>query len=158
MIRKKLKNLNKIEKIINLAKKFKIPVEFISTNHIYILRGLMLGIFVAMIPMPMQMGFILFLMTFLRFNVPLALLLCWITNPLTMPIIYFTEYKIGAFLLNIKIDTFDSSLEWIFDNLGSIFIPLYTGALVLSLTLSISSYFILKYIWYKSAIRERRSN
>ena len=58
-----------------------------------------MGTFVALTPtISIQMlvsGVICF---FLRYNIPVALAICWITNPLTAPFFYTYEYEFGLWL------------------------------------------------------------
>lgn len=35
---------------------------------------------------------------FLRVNIPVAILVCWVTNPLTAPVVYTLQYKLGVWL------------------------------------------------------------
>jgi len=61
--------------------------------------GLALGTFVALTPtFPFQMMIAGVLAYIFKVNVPLALSACWITNPLTMPIVYPLEYKLGEII------------------------------------------------------------
>lgn len=58
--------------------------------------GLAVGTFVALTPtFPLQMILAGIMAYSMKVNMPIALMACWITNPITMPIIYALEYKIG---------------------------------------------------------------
>jgi uncharacterized protein (DUF2062 family) len=149
--------LNKNKKFNNFLTKHKIPKEFFSTRRKYILRGLIIGLLIAFIPMPMQMFTVLFFIPFLRFNIVVSLAMCWITNPITMPFIYLAEYKLGSWLLGIKVENINLSLEWITNNFSSIFLPLYTGAITFSLIACSIAYIGLNYLWKKD-IEKRRGN
>ena len=62
-------------------------------------RGAATGLFWAMMPIPFQMlpsGITAF---FLRFNLPTAISVVWITNPVTWPFILYWQYRLGAWLL-----------------------------------------------------------
>jgi len=62
-------------------------------------RALAIGLFAAFaIPMG-QFALAAFLAVPTRANVPLAAVVTLVTNPLTMPPIYFAAYKLGTFLL-----------------------------------------------------------
>ena len=96
MIRKNLKKISKSEKLKAFVKKYKVPPEFLSTNRKMVSRGVLIGLFIAFIPMPMQMAAVLAMMPFVRFNVAIGLAMCWLSNPFTMPPMYYVEYlKIG---------------------------------------------------------------
>ena len=155
MIRKKLKHTTKHPKIREFLKKYNIPLEYFAASRKMITRGVFLGIFIAFIPMPMQMAATLLFTPFFRFNVPIAVAMCWITNPLTMPPIYYIEYLTGSFLLGIEPEPVQMTLDWFSSNLSKIFIPLYTGALFYSIVGSVSGYYLVNWLWKKSVKKER---
>jgi len=157
MLRKTLKKTTKHPKITEFLKKYNIPVEYFSATRKMIARGVFLGIFIAFIPMPMQMAATLLFTPFFRFNVPIAIAMCWITNPLTMPPIYYIEYLTGSFLLGIEPEPVQMTLEWFSANISKIFIPLYTGALFYSILGSIGGYYLVNWLWKKSVINERKN-
>jgi len=154
-MRKRLKNISKNEKIRNFMSNYKIPKEYLATNRKMITRAIFLGLFIAFIPMPMQMVAIIFFIPFIKFNVPLALAMCWVTNPFTMPIIYYVEYMTGSFILNIPIENVEMTLEWFSNNISNIFIPLYFGAFFYSIVLSTGSYFLVNFFWKLSVERDK---
>ena len=155
MIRRTLKNTSKHKKLKELVAKYKIPKEYLSTNRRMISKGVLVGLFIAFIPMPFQMLAVLLFMPFIKFNVPIGLLMCWVTNPFTMPIIYYIEYLTGSFLLNMKTQKVSITLEWFTNNLDNIFIPLYSGALFYSIVLSVLSYILVNYFWKSSVYKDR---
>lgn len=154
-MRKRLKKVTKNETINNFMKNYKIPQEYLATNRKMITRAILIGVFIAFIPMPMQMVAVMLFIPFIKFNVPLGLAMCWITNPFSMPIIYYIEYLTGSFILNIPIEKVDITIEWFSNNISNIFIPLYFGALFYSILLSISGYFLVNFIWINSVRKDR---
>ena len=156
MIRKTLKKTSKSEKIKAFIKKYKIPPEYLSTNRKMVSRAVLLGLFIAFIPMPMQMLAVIAFMPLFRFNVPIGLLMCWISNPFTMPPIYYIEYLTGSFLLGTSIEPVEMSLDWFSNNIDAIFIPLYSGALFYSVTISLSAFWLLNFIWKSSVHRDKK--
>lgn len=155
MIRKKLKQTSKSEKLKAFIEKSKVPPEFLLPNRKMISRGVFLGMFIAFIPMPMQMAAVLLFMPFFRFNVPIALAMCWITNPFTMPPMYYVEYHFGSFLLGMKTQPVELTLEWFSNNLDDIFIPLYFGALIFSIVGSILGYWAVNHFWKSSVHKDK---
>lgn len=158
MIRKTLKNTSKSDKLKAFIKKSKIPPEFLSTNRKMISRGVFLGIFIAFIPMPMQMGAVLLFMPLFRFNVPIALAMCWLSNPLTMPPMYYMEYLTGSFILGMKPEPVQLTLEWFSDNLNEIFIPLYFGTAMYSIFGSLLAYWAVNHFWKGSVHKDRKKH
>ena len=150
MIRKTLKNTTKSEKLKAFIKKSKVPPEFLQANRKMLSRGILLGIFIAFIPMPMQMALVLAFMPFFRFNVPIALAMCWLSNPFTMPPMYYMEYLTGSFFLGTEIGDVSISLEWFKENLDDIFIPLYVGTLFYSVFGSLLAYWGVNHFWKSS--------
>jgi uncharacterized protein (DUF2062 family) len=156
MIRNILKKTTTHPKIKEFLNKYNIPTEYFSANRKMIARGVFVGIFVAFIPMPMQMAFTVFLALFFRFNVPIAVAMCWITNPFTMPPIYYIEYLTGSYLLGIEPQSVEITLEWFTNNISKIFVPLYFGALFYSIVGSITGYFLVNWLWKLSVKKERK--
>ena len=150
MIRKALKKTTKSDKLKEFIKKSKIPQEFLFPNRKMITRGVVLGLFIAFIPMPMQMAATLLFMPFFRFNVPIAVAMVWITNPFTMPPIYMIEYYTGSFFLGSEIAHVELTIDWFKDNIDDIFIPLYTGALFYSVVSSFLAYWVVTFFWKRS--------
>jgi len=158
MIRKTLKKTSKSEKLKAFIKKSKVPPEFLSTNRRMISRGVLLGLLIAFIPMPMQMAAVLLFMPFFRFNVPIALAMCWITNPFTMPPMYYAEYHFGAFVLGMEPLNVELTLDWFTDNIDDIFIPLYFGAVVFSLVFGSLGYWAVNHFWKSSVHKDKQKH
>jgi len=156
MIRKTLKKTSKSEKFKSFLKKYKVPEHYLATNRRMVSRAVGLGIFIAFIPMPMQMLAVLAFMPILRFNVPIALAMCWLSNPFTMPPMYYMEYLTGTYLLGIQTVDVKMSIEWFSDNLDDIFIPLYTGTLFFSSIVSSLAYWAVNHFWHGSVHRDRK--
>jgi uncharacterized protein (DUF2062 family) len=157
MIRKILKKTSSHPKLRNFIKKYKIPPEYLSTSRKMISRGVLIGLFIAFIPMPMQMAAVLLFVPFVRFNVPVALAMCWLSNPITMPPMYYMEYLTGSYLLGIEPEPVEMTLEWFKENLDAIFIPLYFGTAVYSIFGSLTAYFLVNLLWKSSVDKERKS-
>ncbi|MBA1433137.1 MAG: DUF2062 domain-containing protein [Epsilonproteobacteria bacterium] len=156
MIRKTLKKISSHKKLRDFIKKYKILPEYLSTSRKMISRGVLIGLFIAFIPMPMQMAAVLLFVPFVRFNVPIALAMCWLSNPITMPPMYYMEYLTGSFLLGIEPEPVEMTLEWFKHNLDNIFIPLYFGTAIYSIFGSLTAYFLVNYLWKLSVERDRK--
>lgn len=64
--------------------------------------GSAVGVFVAFTPtVPLQMLVASTACIFLRCNIPAAIIACWISNPVTIPVIYALEYKLGAWISEV---------------------------------------------------------
>lgn len=107
-----------------------------------IARGMALGLFIGFTPtFGVQMALALLFALLLRQNKISTLIGVWITNPLTAPIIYGLEYKVGRMLLGLpplKIERFDwQTAQALGMQVGA---PLLLGCLVLGIPCSIIGY------------------
>lgn len=110
------------------------------------------GLFLAFIPIPGQMFIAAILAFYFRCNLAISVLLVWITNPLTMPPIFYAAYVIGSWLLmdpasNTLTPEFNLSLEWFQTELQLIWKPFMLGCLVMSIVSAILGYFLVRGLW-----------
>jgi len=129
--------------------------EIWSLSRRKVLGGVFIGIFVAFIPMPFQMVLVAFLAIIFKVNFPVTLPLVWISNPLTMPFIYFFEYEIGNFVLNVE-HPVKFSLEMMEKNISEIALSLYTGSFIVSTVLAFATVFILNLLWINDVKNRRK--
>jgi hypothetical protein len=153
LFKKKKTSSSKLDAFIE---KYNIPREYLSTNRKSVSAALFIGIFIGLIPMPFQMLLVLAMVTFFKFNVPLAISMVWLSNPLTMPFMYYIEYKTGVFLLALDPLKVELTMTWFHQHIGEIFIPLYVGTLFYCLTLSSSVYFLVNWLWIHSVKQEKK--
>ena len=156
MIRKTFKKISTNEKLKTFIKKYKVPLEYLSSNRKMVSKAVFIGLFIAFIPMPMQMLAVLAVMPFTRFNVPIALAMCWLSNPFTMPPMYYMEYLTGSFILGMETTPVEMTLQWFSDNIGNIFIPLYVGTAFYSVIISSLAYYLVNHFWRSSVKRNKR--
>ena len=144
-------------KIEEFIQKHKIPREYLSFNRKSVTRALLVGLFIAFIPMPFQMLAVLAVSPFFRFNIPIALAMCWLSNPFTMPPMYYMEYLTGCALLGIEpVHDVEMTVEWFKENLGDIFVPLYVGTFFYSFTVAPLVAFAVNWLWIRSVRKERK--
>lgn len=155
MIRRTFKNINANEKLKAFIQKYNIPVEYLSANRKMVSRAVLIGLFIAFIPMPMQMLAVIAVIPFARFNVPIALSMCWLSNPFTMPAMYYVEYLTGSFILGMETTPVEMTLEWFSDNIGNIFIPLYVGTAFYSIFGSALAYYLVNHLWRSSVQKDK---
>ncbi|MBU3015156.1 DUF2062 domain-containing protein [Poseidonibacter lekithochrous] len=156
-LRKILPSHEKIkeQKILKIFGKLLNKREIWSSSRRKILGGVFIGIFVAFIPMPFQMPLVALLAIIFNVNLPITILLVWISNPLTMPFIYYFEYELGNFVLNVK-DPIEFSFETMNENINEIALSLYVGTAITSTVLAFLSVFILNLLWIKDVRNKRR--
>jgi uncharacterized protein (DUF2062 family) len=61
------------------------------------------GLFLAFIPVPGQMVLAALGAVMLRCNLPISVGLVWITNPLTVPAIFYLAYQVGALIIDVPL-------------------------------------------------------
>ncbi|BFM48172.1 DUF2062 domain-containing protein [Marinomonas sp. THO17] len=117
-------------------------------NRRSVARAFFNGLFWAFIPMPFQMLAAAMFAIPLRANIPLSIALVWITNPITMPFVFYFNYKVGSLILGIESGKkFQLSVEWIWNKLEHIWLPLYTGSIVSGLVIGAISYVTIIVLW-----------
>ena len=120
------------------------------------------GLFMAFLPMPFQMIPAAALAILLRVNLPISVALVWLTNPITMPPIFYFCYTIGALVLDtpIRAVEFQISWEWINTELHRVWKPFLLGSLLVGTTCAAVSYFGIRALWRWHVVRdwERRKD
>ena len=121
--------------------------------------GIATGLFWAMIPIPVQMFTAAFSAVFFRVNLPISVALVWLTNPITMPPVFYFNYKFGTWLLGAPHDVgqFQPSLEWFSREIGAIWAPLYLGSFVLGTLLAVLGYGLMRVYWRWHVLKRFRA-
>jgi uncharacterized protein (DUF2062 family) len=117
------------------------------------------GLFWAMIPIPIQMVTSALSAIFFRVNLPISVALVWITNPLTIPPVFYTNYLVGIWLLGTpaSIGQFKLSVDWILAELNVIWKPLVLGSLVVAVILSATGYLVVRMYWRWNVLKKFRA-
>jgi len=157
MIRRAFKNGSaKNSKINQFIDTYNLPRSYLAINRKNVSKGAFVGLFWAFIPMPMQMLAVLATTPLTRFNVPIAISAVWLSNPLTMPPMYYMEYLTGNFLLGEEgIVGIEMTVDWFKNNFSRIFIPLYVGTAFYSIVVSSLVYLLINKLWIHSVKNER---
>ena len=74
-------------------------------------KGAAIGLFAAFVPLPFQMVMAAALAVFFSANLPLSVSLVWVTNPLTIPPLYYFCYKIGAVFFATKLPPYEGTTK-----------------------------------------------
>lgn len=113
------------------------------------------GIFSAFIPLPGQTLIAAGLALLFRCNLPLSVLLIWITNPFTFAPIFFLCYELGRWVLQTPPLHFSISLSW--DWLASqgqhVLLPLLVGSLLAGLVFGGLGYLGMQSLWRWTVVR-----
>ena len=125
--------------------------------------GVAIGLFWAMMPLPMQTILAAATAIIIRVNLPLSVIFVWVTNPITAAPIYFLAYELGTVLLNEPVQhvAFEFSIDWMTDTLVHIWQPLMAGCLLLGICSAAIGYVAIRLLWRMIALRKwnrRRTN
>ncbi len=112
----------------------------------HVAAGTATGLFWAMMPIPFQMVPSGLMAYFCRFNVPAAITVVWISNPITWPVILYWQYRLGAWLLGQKPQPLDS-VDAMLDTLSHVPLPLLLGCLISGLIIAPISYAVVAIAW-----------
>ena len=121
-----------------------------------------IGLFCAFLPVPSQMIIAAMLAVLFRCNLPIAVALVWISNPLTFPAILYFTYRLGAWLLDMRLETgaMPIELDWWINNLDNIGYPLLVGSLICGWVAGTTGFVVVRVLWRFHVIRrwkERRA-
>ena len=143
-------------KLDTFLEKYKLPRAYFNINRRMVTKGVFVGLFWGFIPMPMQMLAVVATTPFMRFNVPIAIAMVWLSNPFTMPPMYYMEYLTGNLILGKEgIDDIELTIDWFSSHMGDIFLPLYVGTAFYSLIVAGSVYALLNWLWIRSVKEEK---
>jgi uncharacterized protein (DUF2062 family) len=108
-----------------------------------------IGLFCAWMPIPFQMILASILAMIFSVNLPLSVALVWLSNPLTMPPLFYGAYRLGAYLLNDPIVEFNFhlSFHWLVKMFETIAPALFLGCFILAFVSSVAGYFLCRIIW-----------
>ncbi len=117
-----------------------------------------MGLFAALMPMPGQTVLATILAIWARGNIPVAIALCWLTNPLTMAPIFYICFNIGSIVLQrppLDVE-FQANADWILSSMEAIGLPFLVGSLIFAAAVSTSAYYLINWIWIASVRRSRK--
>jgi uncharacterized protein len=109
------------------------------------------GLFCGFLPIPGQTVLAAILALWLRCNLPISLILLWISNPVTFPPLMILLYKLGTWLMGSEqsavLFDFSWSWSWFVEHSASIYLPIILGGLVAGLLAGLVGYFGIQGIW-----------
>ncbi len=92
----------------------------------------------------------------LRVNLPISVTLVWITNPFTIPPMYYFSYRVGSWILGVPTQPFSVEywLEW--RNWLDVLAPLTIGGLVCGGVCAALGYLAVQAVWRRNLVRRLR--
>lgn len=127
-------------------------------NRHSVARAMGLGLFTALLPVPLQMLVAAILAVAMRANLAISVSLVWLTNPLTMPVVFYCTYRLGAWLLHIPPLQRPEALswEWLSGQLATLWPPFLLGSLVAGTVLGAAAYAATLLYWQWRVRRQWR--
>lgn len=107
------------------------------------------GLFCAYIPVPFQMVIAAAMAVLFCVNLPISAALVWITNPITMPALFYFAYLVGSKIMRVPdtVENIDFSVEGLLSGLGEIWQPFLLGCLISGTILALLGYVAIKLLW-----------
>jgi uncharacterized protein (DUF2062 family) len=117
-----------------------------------------IGLFWAMIPVPLQMLAAASCAIIWRVNLTISVALVWVTNPLTMPPVFYVGYLVGTWILGepAMSGKIEWSLTWMTSSLANIWLPLFLGTVVLGALTALLGFFGIRIFWRWHIIHKYR--
>ncbi len=118
-------------------------------NRYSVSRAFAIGFFTMFLPLPFQMIVAAGLAIIGRANLPLSVALVWISNPFTMPAMFYFAYKVGTLILQVPAAPPNGgiSFAWVLERIANIWPPLLLGSLVCAITSAGLGYLIIRLFW-----------
>ncbi len=112
-------------------------------------RAFFVGLFCAFLPIPLQMLVAAVLALAVRSNLAISIGLVWLTNPVTMPPIFYCTYLIGDAILGSPNGpvAFELSMEWLSSSISVIWWPLLFGSVLCGLIFGFLFYLGINWFW-----------
>lgn len=114
-----------------------------------------LGLFFAFWPVPFQMWLAAAFAIPFRVNLPLSIATVWLTNPFTMPPIFYGAYLVGTAVMGTPAQefTFELSWDWVLLSMETIGPAFIVGCLICSMVFSLIGFFSLNFLWRLSVTK-----
>jgi len=118
--------------------------------------GVAIGLFICAYPIPGHMLIAAVTAILFRFNLPIAVAMVWVTNPVSMPAIFYLEYRLGSFILDRppRNVNFEMSINWFSGTFMEIWPALFTGAFIFSIVSSIAGYVLVRLLWRLAVVQK----
>ena len=113
------------------------------------------GLFMTFMPVPFQMVAAAALAILFRVNLPISVVLVWISNPVTIPPIFFFCYKVGTWLIGKKINefAFEPTWHWLTNELTIIWQPFLLGCFVVGTIAALAGFYGIHALWRLHVVR-----
>ena len=114
-----------------------------------------IGLFCAFLPVPGQTFVVTALALVFRCNLPIAVVLIWISNPLTIPPMILGLHKLGQRMIGHDATASATQLnwQWLSDNFDNIYLPLLLAGATCGLIIGGIGYLTVRILWRWKVIK-----
>lgn len=118
-------------------------------NRRSVAGGFAVGLFSAFVPIPFQMILAAAIAIVSRVNLPISVVLVWVSNPITMPPMFYSAFKLGQWVLDEAPGefNFELSLDWLRTELTDIWQPFLLGCLLMGTASAVMGYAGIRLYW-----------
>ncbi|MDH5393170.1 MAG: DUF2062 domain-containing protein [Gammaproteobacteria bacterium] len=124
-------------------------------NRRSVAKAFAVGLFFMMMPVPFQMALAAGAAIIIRSNLPISVILVWISNPITMPPMFYFAYRFGAWILQTPEAefAFEPTMDWLLNGMTAIWFPFLFGCLLLGTIFSVLGYITIRLLWRLSIVK-----
>ena len=125
-------------------------------NRRSVAKAFAIGLFSAFMPIPFQMVLAAGIAIIVHANLPLSIALVWISNPITMPAIFYFCYLVGTWIVGSTEQefVFEASWQWLANSLSTIGPAFLIGCAVCGIISSALGYMGIQGLWRYSVNKE----
>lgn len=147
-------------RVLSSLRNFLLEPNLWHMNRYSLSFGFLIGGICCFLPMFFQTVPCVLICIWIRCNVPVAVLVVWISNPITIgPMMYFA-YRVGVWMLGTEqeVALLDPSLEWFIDQLSIIWQPLMVGSLACGVAFGLTGFIAIRlyYRWRIARYKQRK--
>jgi uncharacterized protein len=114
-----------------------------------------IGLCVSFLPILGQMAIAASLAVLLRANLVISVILVWISNPLTMPVIFFWNYRVAMLFSDAsqQVIVVNHDLEWWLNNIFRLWEDVMLGGVILGVVAGFLGFLLTRLAWRLSVMR-----
>lgn len=118
-----------------------------------------IGLFCAFLPIPGQTVLASLMALWLRCNLPISILLIWVSNPITAPPMMILLYKFGQLILGNEpaLLAFEFTWSWFIEQGPSVYLPIALGGLIAGLIFGGLGYVSIQLLWRWKVVNNWRA-
>ena len=114
-----------------------------------------IGLFCAFLPLPGQTLIVTAMALVFRCNLPLSMMLIWVSNPLTIPPLIIGLHTLGQWMLgnDAASSAIQFNWQWLSENLDSVYLPMLLAGVTCGLIIGATAYFAVRILWRWKVIK-----